>query len=57
LLQPGRQVQHSGAPVDPRAALPLRCRYAQDEWTLFKAGMGRQTKLFLRNRAFIAIRM
>lgn len=31
--------------------------YAQGGWTLFKANMGRQAKLFLRNRAFIVIRM
>ncbi|EFN53324.1 hypothetical protein CHLNCDRAFT_58610 [Chlorella variabilis] len=31
--------------------------YGQDQWTLFKACLGRQTKLFMRNRAFIAIRM
>lgn len=31
--------------------------YAQGHWTLFKANMGRQTKLFMRNKAFIVIRM
>ncbi|EFN53196.1 hypothetical protein CHLNCDRAFT_36538 [Chlorella variabilis] len=32
-------------------------KYGQDQWTLFKACLGRQTKLFMRNRAFIAIRI
>jgi hypothetical protein len=50
-------MQRMGAPANARAALSPRCRYAQDDWTLFKAGMDRQAKLFLRNRAFIVIRM
>lgn len=33
------------------------CRYGQDWWTLFKANMRRQKMLFLRNEAFIYIRM
>lgn len=32
-------------------------KYAQGPWTLFRANMARQAKLFLRNRAFIGIRM
>ena len=39
------------------AVFPRCRRYGQDQWTLFKACLGRQTKLFMRNRAFIAIRM
>lgn len=40
-----------------RAASPGARRYAQGAWVLFQANMGRQAKLFLRNRAFLVIRM
>lgn len=45
------------ASLHTRESAPRACCSLQGGWVLFKANMARQAKLFLRNRAFIAIRM
>lgn len=52
-----RAAERCACPAGPLPLPCLFCRYGQGPWTLFKANMARQTKLFLRNRAFIGIRM